>query len=157
MERQSQWPEALADYHRALSIQPQYPEVQMAIAGCTIGRASHNARCRRYRPWPASYPSGEEPAEMLYWQGLACEALGRHEQAVSHLAQAEERGMQSADLFYNLAQARYMAGDPAAAELTLQRVLEMEPTHPEAQPAGRVDAPDTVKSRVYRGDRLCRL
>ena len=25
-----------------------------------------------------------------------------------------------------------MAGDPAAAELTLQRVLEMEPTHPEA-------------------------
>ena len=69
---------------------------------------------------------------MLYWQGLACEALGRHEQAVSHLAQAEGRGMQSADLLYSLAQARYMAGDPAAAELTVQRVLEMEPTHPEA-------------------------
>ena len=33
LERQGKWPEALADYHRALSIQPQYPEVQMAIAG----------------------------------------------------------------------------------------------------------------------------
>ena len=76
---------------------------------------------------------------MLYWQGLACEALGRHEQAVFHLAQAEGRGMRSADLFYSLAQARYMAGDPAAAELAVQRVLEMQPTHPEAT-AGRVDS-----------------
>lgn len=132
LERQGKLPEALADYHRALSIQPQYPEVQMAIAGVYYREGKPQRALSTLQALAASYPSGEEPADMLYWQGLACEALGRHEQAVAHLSQAEGRGMQSADLLYSLAQARYMAGDPAAAELTVQRVLEMEPTHPEA-------------------------
>jgi tetratricopeptide (TPR) repeat protein len=133
MDRQGKWHEALADYHRALSIQPHYPEVQMAIAEVYYRQDRPQRALSTLQGLAGSCPSGEEPAETLYWQGLACEALGRHEQAVFHLAQAEERGMQSADLFYNLAQARYMAGDPAAAELTVQRALEMEPTHPDAQ------------------------
>ncbi|MHB8973502.1 MAG: tetratricopeptide repeat protein [Pirellulaceae bacterium] len=133
MARQNQWPEALADYHRALSIQPQYPEVQLAIAEVYYRQGRPQRTLSTLQALAASYPSGEEPVAALYWQGLACEALGRHEQAVVSLTQAEERGMRSSDLFYNLAQARYMAGDPTAAELALQRVLEMEPTHADAQ------------------------
>ncbi|MHB0955102.1 MAG: tetratricopeptide repeat protein [Pirellulaceae bacterium] len=132
-EHQNQWQEALADYHRALSIQPQYPEVQMAIAQVYYRQGKPQRSLSTLQALAGAYPSGEEPAELFYWQGLACEALGRHAQAVSHLVQAEGRGMQSADLFYNLAQAHYMAGDPAAAELTAQRALGIDPTHSQAQ------------------------
>ena len=132
-ERQGKSDEALADYHRALGMQSQYPEVQMAIAAVYYRQGRPQRALSTLQALAGSYPSGEEPAEMLYWQGLACKALGRHEQAVVHLAQAEGRGLQSADLLYSLAEARYLAGDPAAAQLTLQRAMELEPTHPEAQ------------------------
>lgn len=132
-QRQGKSDEALADYHRALAMQPQYPEVQMAIATVYYQQERPQRALSTLQALAGSYPSGEEPVELLYWQGLACKALGRPEQAVVHLAQAEGRGLQSADLLYNLAEARQLAGDPVAAQQTLQRAMELEPTHPDAQ------------------------
>jgi tetratricopeptide (TPR) repeat protein len=147
-DRQGKSDEALADYHRALGMQSQYPEVQMAIAAVYYRQGRPQRALSTLQALAGSYPSGEEPAEMLHWQGLACKALGRHEQAVVHLAQAEGRGLQSADLLYSLAEARYLAGDPAAAQLTLQRAMELEPTHPDAQRlAASIQQPPHVASR----------
>ena len=132
-QRQGKSDEALADYHRALAMQPQYPEVQMAIAAVYYQQDRPQRALSTLQALAGSYPSGEEPVALLYWQGLACKALGRPEQAVMHLAQAEGRGLQSADLLYSLAEARQLAGDPVAAQQTLQRAIELEPTHPDAQ------------------------
>jgi tetratricopeptide (TPR) repeat protein len=131
-ERQGKSDDALADYHRALGMQPQYPEVHLAIAAVYYRQDRPQRALSTLQALAGSYTSGEEPVELLYWQGLACKALGRPEQAVMHLSHAEERGLQTADLLYNLAEARQLAGDPAAAQLTLQRALELEPNHPDA-------------------------
>jgi Flp pilus assembly protein TadD len=132
-QRQGKLDDALADYHRALGIQSVYPEVQMAIAAVYYHVDRPQRALSTLQSLAGTYPSGEEPVEMLYLQGLACKSLGRHEQALKHLAQAEERGLQSAELLGNLAEARYLAGDPVAAQATLQRAMELEPSNPEVQ------------------------
>lgn len=132
-QRQGKLDEALADYHWALAIQPMYPEVQMAIAAVYYRQDRPQRVLSTLQALAGSCPSGEEPAEMWYWQGLAYKSLGRQEQALMHLAQAEARGLQSVDLLCNLAEARYLAGDPVAAQATLQRAMELEPNNPELQ------------------------
>jgi len=132
-QRQGRLDGALADYHRALGVQPQYPEVQMAIARVYYQQGRPQRALSTLQALAGSYQSGEEPVALLYWEGLACKALNRPEQAVRHLSQAEGRGLQSADLLYNLAEARQMAGDLVAAQQTLQRAMELDPDHPDAQ------------------------
>ena len=136
LERQGKWSSALAAYHRALSMQNQYPEVQMAIAEVYYRTGKSQRALSTLQALAASYTPGEEPADLLFWQGLACAALGRHEQAVAFLASAESRGYRSADLLYQLTESRFLAGDAAAAQLTLQRALETDPSHPAAQQLG---------------------
>jgi tetratricopeptide (TPR) repeat protein len=129
-QRQGRLDDALADYHRALAIQPVYPEVQTAIASVYYRQDRPQRVLSTLQALAGSYPSGEEPAETLYLQGLAYKALGRQDQALRHLTRAEERGLQSADLLCNLAEARYLAGDPVAAQATIQRAMELEPDNP---------------------------
>jgi len=131
-QRQGKSDGALADYHRALAMQPQYPEVRMAIAGVYYQQGRPQRALATLQALAGSYSSGEEPATLLFWQGLAYKALGRSDQALTHLAQAEARGLQSAELLYHLAEARQLAGDFTAAQQTLQRALALAPTHPDA-------------------------
>ncbi len=131
-QRQGRWQEALAAYHWALSIQPQYPEVQMAVAQVNYRHGRPQRSLSTLRALASAYPPGEQPAELHYWQGLACAALGRHELAAGQLALAQSRGMQSADLLYQLAEARLRTGDWNAAAMTLQRAMEADPQHPQA-------------------------
>ena len=79
-----------------------------------------------------SYPPGEEPAELLYWHGMAFASLGRHSQAVQHFAMAESRGMQSADLQFRLAESHHLAGERGAAAAALDRAMYLDPDHPHA-------------------------
>jgi tetratricopeptide (TPR) repeat protein len=128
-ERQGQWQEALADYHRALAIEPNCADVQMAVATVYLQQGRPQRALSTLQALASSCPSGEEPGDMLYLEGLACEALGRHAQAATHLQQAVERGIDSPNLYFNLAQAHYALGDQEAADLALQRTLEADPTH----------------------------
>ncbi len=132
LQQQQRWRDALAAYHRALNIQPQYPEVQLAIAQVYYRNGRPQRALSTLRGLASAYPPGEQPAELLYRQGLACAALGRHELAASQLAMAEARGMHSADLLYELAEARLQTGDGAGAVATLHRALELAPQHPHA-------------------------
>jgi Flp pilus assembly protein TadD len=132
LERQGQWQEALADYHRTLTIEPNYPDVQMAIATVYLQLGRPQRALSTLQALATSYPSGEEPGDMLYFEGLACGALGRHAQALTHLQMAAERGYETPDLHFNLAQAHHALGDHAAAALALQRTLAADPAHAEA-------------------------
>lgn len=131
LRRRGNWRDALADFHHALSLQPHYPEVQLAIAEVYYREGRPQRALSTLQALASSYPSGEEPAEVLYWQGLACAALARHEQAVTYLAAAEARGLQSPELLCHLARARFDMGDPSAAQVTLDRLLELDPQHAE--------------------------
>lgn len=147
--RQGKLDEALADYHRALGLQSAYPEVQMAIAAVYRDQGRPQRALSTLQALAGSYPSGEEPAEIFYWQGLAYKALGRNEQALAFLGQAESRGMRSADLLCNLAEARYLAGDPVAAQATLQKALELDPANADVQRlAQSIQPPTQMASRT---------
>lgn len=132
LQHQGKWPEALASYHRALSIQPDYPEVRMAIArGYQLEGRPQRALATLHSLADA-YPPGDEPAELHYWQGVAFASLGRHSRAVRHLAAAESRGLQFADLLFRLANSHYLAGDHRMARTVLDRAMQVDPHHPYA-------------------------
>ena len=144
LERQGQWQEALADYHRALTIEPNYPDVQMSIATVYLQQGRPQRALSTLQALATSYPSGEEPGDMLYFEGLACEALGRHAQAITNLQLAAERGYETPDLYFNLAQAHHALGDDGAAALALQRTLQADPEHAEAMRLAAVIRPPAL-------------
>ena len=138
LRQQGSWREALAAYHRALSIQPLYPDVQMAVAEVYYRHGRPQRALSTLRSLADTYPPGEEPADLLHWQGLAFASLGRHEQAVKYLARARSEGLESADLLYSLAESYQVLGDFSAARATLQRATQVAPNHPLAAPLGEL-------------------
>ncbi|MFO7901807.1 MAG: tetratricopeptide repeat protein [Planctomycetota bacterium] len=132
LQQQGKWREALASYHRALSIQPDYPEVRMAVARGYQLEGRPQRALATLHALADTYPPGEEPAELHYWQGVALAALGRHSRAVRHLATAESRGLHGADLLFRLANSHYLAGEHRAARTVLDRAMQLDPHHPHA-------------------------
>ncbi len=132
LQRKGQWREALAAYQRALSIQPQYVEVQLAVAQVYYRNGRPQRALATLRTLADAYSPGEEPAELPYWQGLACAALGRNELAAEYWTMAETRGLASADLLYQLAEVRWQSGDNAGGAETLRHAMQCDPQHPQA-------------------------
>lgn len=132
LERQGNWRDALADYHRALSIQPEYPEVQMAVAQVYQRNGRPQRALATLQSLSTAYPPSEEPTELLYWHGMAFASLGRHRQAIERFTIAESRGLQSADLQFRLAESYHFAGNHVAASLALERAMQLDPNHPHA-------------------------
>ncbi|MFW6170932.1 MAG: tetratricopeptide repeat protein [Planctomycetota bacterium] len=132
LQRQKQWQEALASYHRALSIQPDYPEVRMAVARVYQFEGRPHRALATLHSVADTYPPGEEPAELHYWQGVALASLERHSLAVQHFVAAESRGLHSPDLLYRLANSHYLAGQDRAARTVLDRAMQLAPHHPYA-------------------------
>ncbi len=127
--RQAKWHEALADYHAALSIRETYPEVQMAVSRVYFEHGRPQRALSTLLTLAQSYPSAHVPTDVLYLEGLAYKQLRRYEPAISCLAQAEAHGMKTADVYFNLAEAHYLAGDGTNAGLCLRRALELRPQH----------------------------
>lgn len=138
LQRKGKWPRALAAYHRALSIQPEYPEVRMAVARGYQRAGRPQRALATLRSVAETYPPGESPPEVHYWQGVALASLGRYSRAVQRFATAESRGLESADLLFRLANAHYLAGEKRAAQTVLDRAMQLDPHHPYASRLCRV-------------------
>ena len=76
-----------------------------------------------------TYPQREEPARVLYLQGLALAAMGRQSEAADAYAMAIEREGPSADLLAALADAQLRSGNTEAAERLVQQALALSPAH----------------------------
>ena len=139
LRQEGHWRAALASYHRALSIQESYPEVQMAVAEVYYQHGRYQRCLATLQSLSSAYGSGQQPADLLYLEGLACKSLGRHNLAALRLAGAEQQGLHTPTLLYHLAESYYLAGNPADAQAAVQRALELQPDHAEAlQLAGRI-------------------
>jgi tetratricopeptide (TPR) repeat protein len=121
--------EALASLHRALSYQPEYPEVQLAIAGIYEQENRPQRALATLQSLAASYAPGQVPAEVTIRESLALRALGRHEAAAQTLVEGTQRGNPSAELFLELARAQLHLGDEVAARMTLDRAVTNNPGH----------------------------
>jgi tetratricopeptide (TPR) repeat protein len=122
--------EALASFHRALSYQEHYPEVQIAVAEIYRQLDRPQRALATLTALADEYPPGEEPPKVLYLEGLALKRLGRYREAVDTLAASRDRGTPSAELLFQLGEAQYLAGDPGNARLALSAALDREPDHP---------------------------
>ncbi len=141
LRREGHWREALASYHRALSLQEDYPEVQMAVAEVYYQHGRYQRSLATLQSLSSSYASGQQPAELLYLEGLACKSLGRYQLAARHLADADKQGLHTPTLLFHLAECRFTTGDTAEARLTVARALELQPQHAGAQQlAARLEA-----------------
>ena len=132
--------EALTDYHRSLSFEGHCPHVQLALASIYREQNRPRRALSTLDSLASHYPPDEMPQDLLLEQGLALKALGRHEKAVSLLAQAAQRGEPSAELLFHLAEAQLLSGDTANARLALVAALAQEPTHgPSNELQGQID------------------
>jgi tetratricopeptide (TPR) repeat protein len=133
LRRQGHTDESLANYHRALSYQEHFPQVQLAIAETYRAQGRHGRALATLRALSDGYPAGETPQYVLFLQGVTLKDLERYEAAVERLTAAASRGEPSADLLYHLAEARLRTGDPVNARLAVQSALTRDPNHAPSQ------------------------
>ena len=124
---------ALASYQRALTYAPGNPQALLAIAEAHRGRGQPEQALAALQSLLETYQVSDEPQHVLYLQGLALAALGRHDDAVESYGLAVQRGKPNADLLYELAQAEYAAGRPGNAQAATHQALAVQPSHPGAQ------------------------
>jgi tetratricopeptide (TPR) repeat protein len=121
--------EALAAYHRALSYQPHFPEVQVSLS--EIYSQSHRPQraLATIQSLADQYPPGSVPANVLYRQGLVLRQLGRNHDAAECLATASQQGQPTPEVLCELAQCRLLTGDRANAMLAVRNALQLDPHH----------------------------
>jgi tetratricopeptide (TPR) repeat protein len=115
--------ESLASFHRALSYQPRYPQVQLATAEIYRHQGRPGRALATLGALADSYPPEEIPPQVLFLQGLALKELRRYEAASEALTAAARQGPPSPELLYHRADCQWLAGDPANAQLTVQAAL----------------------------------
>jgi len=121
--------EALASFHRALSYQASYPEVQLAIADIYAAENRPERALATLQSLEANYPRGQAPTAVLVGEALALRALSRHGDAARLLADAIRQTNPSADLLYELARTQALAGETGLARQTALAGLDCQPQH----------------------------
>ena len=91
MRVQGRTRQALADYHRALGYAPDDRQVLLEVAELYRELNRPQLALATLHSLADTYPSGEEPQQVLHMTGLAYRALGRHEDAETSLAAAASR------------------------------------------------------------------
>jgi tetratricopeptide (TPR) repeat protein len=126
---------ALADLNRALDLAPDNRDVLFDAAEIYRSRNQPRRALVTLQHLTDVYPAGEEPGQVLYLQGLACAALQRYDEAAACYQLACRRGLESAEVFYQLADVQLQAGRPAAADQAVRQALARDPNH---QPSRRL-------------------
>jgi len=120
---------ALADYHRALGLAPNDRAIQLEIAQLYRQLGQPRRALAALESLADTYSPGEEPQEVLYLEGLAYAALGRHDDAVESFSAALMRGQPTPEILYRLAKAEWDAGRPTHAEAAARQALSLDPQH----------------------------
>jgi tetratricopeptide (TPR) repeat protein len=129
LDRQGNLPDALAGYHRALSLQPDFPEVQTKVAEIYQRMNRPQRSLAILARLHDRYPPGQVPQRVLQLQGLAMKSLGRYGDAIERFVQAGRQDTMTAELFYQLAESHWLAGDRGNAQLAIREALQLEPQH----------------------------
>lgn len=121
--------EALADFHRALGLEPDHRECMSEIADVYARLRRPQQSLAMLQTLCDTYPPGEEPQDVLHRTGLAYVAIERPADAVEFLTAARDRGPPSPELLYHLADAELKAGRRDDARIAAQQALQMAPGH----------------------------
>ena len=124
---QSELPEAVADFQRALSIDPNRSGVQIQIAQLHRQMGQSKRALSGIEQLLSQYPTGQEPQDALLFQGVVLIELQQFESAMEKLQVAVNRNDATSDTFVQLSRAQFLAGQPSLARSTLTRGLERYP------------------------------
>jgi tetratricopeptide (TPR) repeat protein len=121
--------QALADYHRAMSYAPDDRAIPCQIAGLYLELNQPQRALATVQGLADRYSPGDEPQEVLYYQGVSYLALARYDDAVESLVAAAARDRPTAEILCRLAQAQWGAGRAAEALAAAERALALDPKH----------------------------
>jgi len=125
--------EALTDFHRALSCDPENREIMYETAELYRRMNRPGQALAMLQNLAETYQPGAEPQDVQYGIGLAQLALERYEDSACSLAAAATAGPDSDELMYRRAQAMWGAGyRDDARRLALQATIKY-PQHEELQ------------------------
>ncbi len=133
MRATDQLDRALADYHRAIGYAPDDREILLEIAELYRQINQPRRALATLHSLATTYAPGEEPQRVLYLTGLACMALGRHEEAIQSLSAAVICESPSAEHLHCLGQAELLAGHPSRAETAVLQALALQPRHAQSR------------------------
>ena len=121
--------QALADMHRALGYRPDDQLLLLEIAEIHRQLNQPQRALLAIQVAADTYQAGEEPQRLLFLQGLALLALERNEDAAACLSKACSRDIPTAELYYALGQAEFLAGRLEHARAAVQAALAIESDH----------------------------
>jgi len=120
---------AIADYHHALSLQPDMPPIQLALARNSYEANDLQQALTTLHALKDRTPPAELSHEVFYLDGLIHKSLRRYEDAARSFRQVARRGQGGSDLFYELANAELLSGRPEAARRAAQIALAWDAQH----------------------------
>ena len=119
---------ALAHYHRALSVRPNYPRVQFAVARILYQQGESNQALVMLHALVDAEASEQIPVEVVHLEGLIYKSLARYDDAMRSF-QAAAAGQMDADLLFEMAEVELCAGRTVHAMEIIQRALVLNPHH----------------------------
>jgi tetratricopeptide (TPR) repeat protein len=120
---------ALACYHRALVLQPEYPEVQIAIADVYLRHGRYDRLLATLDRLRDNVEADSCPLRVHLLRGTAMMQLGRPREAAELFRTVCQQIPDDPNLLMRLAEAEYETGDFAASRQALGRVFELDPNN----------------------------
>lgn len=118
--------EALATYHRALALQPDYPEVQLETAHIYLMQSRHDRVLATLDRVQDEKGLKESPAEVDLLRGIAMRELGRLEDARRCFARASEKAPLDATPHLQLAELALLQGKKNDASKAVDRAKQLQ-------------------------------
>ncbi len=128
------WEQALTCYQRAMLLQPDYPEVQLATADIYRQLGRPQRALATLDRMVDLHPTEHSKPESLMVRGLALADMGHQREALAVLNRAADKmPLENVDQHVQLATAQYRLGDLVQARMSLGKALQASPAHAEAK------------------------
>jgi len=120
--------QALADALRAVSYAPDDRTIPCQVAAFYLELNQPQRALAIVQGLADRYSPGDEPQEVMYYQGLSYLALARYDDAAESLT-AAARERPTAEILCRLAQAQWAAGRAAEALAAAEKATALDPKH----------------------------
>jgi tetratricopeptide (TPR) repeat protein len=119
--------QALADFHRALSVDSSHTPALLELADLYLELGQPQRALSNVQGALDGYSPGDEPQSCLYLAGLAYTRMARYDEAIESLRSAAARGRATPEILCRLAEAEMLSGRGEEARRTVGQALALDP------------------------------
>jgi tetratricopeptide (TPR) repeat protein len=150
MQAAGRFPDALADYLRALNYAPKDRHLLLAVAEVHLRQRQPDRALQTMQTLTETYSPGETPPSTLAVLGQVYAFLGRYDEAAESFAAAARKNP-TPDALCTLGEAELRAGRAAAAAAAARQALAIQPQHqPSRQLLNRIELAERPSSVLRR-------